>query len=86
MTQLTDDLLRELPKTDLHLHLDGSLRPETLLELADAQGVKLPAKSVKGLFDKVFKETYVDLPDYLSGFAYTCAVMRDGESIERIAF
>ena len=86
MTLITDDLLRELPKTDLHLHLDGSLRPETLLELADAQGVKLPARSVKGLYKKVFKETYADLPEYLTGFAYTCAVMRDAASMERIAF
>lgn len=86
MTKLTDDLIRELPKTDLHLHLDGSLRPETLLELADKQGVRLPARSVKGLYAKVFKETYQDLPDYLNGFAYTCAVMRKPSAIERIAF
>ncbi len=86
MTAITNELLRELPKTDLHLHLDGSLRPETLLELADAQGVKLPARSVKGLYKKGFKESYADLPEYLHGFAYTCAVMRDAASMERIAF
>jgi len=86
MTLLTDDLLRDLPKTDLHLHLDGSLRPETLLELADAQGVKLPARSVEGLFSKVFKDSYANLSEYLQGFAYTCAVMRDAASMERIAF
>ena len=84
--EITDALLQDLPKTDLHLHLDGSLRPETLLELADAQGVRLPARSVKGLYRKVFKFRYQDLPDYLQGFAYTCAVMRDPESMERIAF
>lgn len=84
MANITDALLQELPKTDLHVHLDGSLRPTTLLELADEQGVKLPARSVKGLYAKVFKESYRDLPDYLQGFAYTCAVMRDEAAIERI--
>ncbi|MHC4823818.1 MAG: adenosine deaminase family protein [Planctomycetota bacterium] len=86
MTTLTDALIRDLPKTDLHLHLDGSLRPETLLELADEQGVKLPARSVKGLYRKVFKESYSDLFDYLQGFAYTCAVMRTQAAVERIAY
>jgi adenosine deaminase len=85
MTALSDSLIQDLPKTDLHVHLDGSMRPETLLELAEEQGVKLPAKSVKGLYAKVFKEQYQDLPDYLNGFAYTCAVMRTPQAIERIA-
>ncbi len=37
------DLIHRLPKTDLHVHLDGSMRLETILELADTRGVKLPA-------------------------------------------
>ncbi len=86
MAVLTDALLRDLPKTDLHVHLDGSLRPQTLLELAEQQGVRLPARSVRGLFQKVFKQHYQDLPDYLQGFAYTCAVMRMPQAVERIAY
>ena len=39
----THDLLSRLPKVDLHLHLDGSVKPETLLELALTQGIELPA-------------------------------------------
>ena len=83
---LTADLLKELPKTDLHLHLDGSLRPATLLELAEERGVKLPAQTEAGLMRSVFKQRYANLPDYLRGFALTCAVLQDSESLERTTY
>jgi adenosine deaminase len=38
-----------LPKTDLHVHLDGSLRLDTMLELAEQDGVELPAADAEGL-------------------------------------
>src|SRR6185436_7835987 len=41
--RLTKDMLRRWPKVELHVHLDGSLRPATMLELARAQGIPLPA-------------------------------------------
>jgi adenosine deaminase len=81
----TPELLRALPKTDLHCHLDGSLRLDTLIELARARKVQLPSFTEEGLRELVFKEHYRDLPDYLHGFAYTCAVMDDEESLERVA-
>ncbi len=81
----TSTFLRAIPKTDVHLHLDGSLRVATLIELAKAQEVRLPSYSESGLFETVFKERYANLGEYLQGFAYTCAVMRDVESLERIA-
>jgi adenosine deaminase len=77
--------LERIPKTDLHVHLDGSLRLPTLIELARARKVALPSETPEGLRELVFKDTYRDLPDYLSGFAYTVAVMQEPESIERIA-
>ena len=83
--KITDDFLRQIPKTDLHLHLDGSLRLPTLLELAKQHRIKLPSHSEDGLRKLVFKHKYADLTEYLEGFAHTCAVMRDAESIERIA-
>ncbi len=82
----TTEFLRALPKTDLHCHLDGSLRINTLIELAAEQKVKLPSNTESGLRDLVFKDHYRDLPDYLHGFAYTCAVLRDAESLERVAY
>jgi len=80
------ELLAALPKSDLHCHLDGSLRLSTLIELAKDQSVTLPSYTPEGLEEQVFKESYRDLPDYLHGFAYTCAVLRDAEAIERVAY
>ncbi|MEM6454780.1 MAG: adenosine deaminase family protein [Acidobacteriota bacterium] len=78
--------LEALPKSDLHLHLDGSLRLPTLIELARARNVTLPSETPEGLLELVFKESYRDLPDYLHGFAYTCAVLTDAEALERAAY
>ena len=83
---ITDDFLQRIPKTDLHLHLDGSLRLPTLIELARQRRVRLPSYSADGLRRLVFKDRYRNLTEYLTGFASTCAVMQDAESIERIAF
>jgi adenosine deaminase len=84
-TVITEEFLRRIPKTDIHLHLDGSLRLPTLIELARQQRVKLPSTTTDGLDRLVFKKHYASLTEYLRGFAYTCAVMHDEESLERIA-
>lgn len=83
---ITDELLRALPKSDLHCHLDGSLRVPTLIELARERGVALPSETSEGLYEQVFKKTYRDLTEYLHGFAYTCAVLTDAEALERVAY
>lgn len=77
--------LERIPKTDLHLHLDGSLRIPTLIELAREAGVQLPSNTAEGLLETVFKSKYTDLPDYLKGFAYTTAVLQTPEALERVA-
>lgn len=83
---VTREFIRRVPKTDLHVHLDGSLRLDTLIELARQERVKLPSYEVAGLRETVFKDKYNDLADYLKGFAYTCAVMRTAENLQRIAY
>ncbi len=80
------DVIRALPKTDLHVHLDGSLREATLIELARERGVKLPSETVEGLNKLVFRPHYASLAEYLHGFALTGAVMKDAEALERIAY
>ena len=83
---VTDALIRGLPKTDLHVHLDGSLRIPTLIELSQAQGLPLPSSTEEGMRELVFKDTYASLPEYLDGFAYTCAALQTAEALERTAY
>jgi len=83
---ISKEFVQEIPKTDLHVHLDGSLRISTLIELARAQNVKLPSYTEEGLLEQVFKIHYQNLPEYLQGFGFTCAVMQDPESLERISY
>ncbi len=82
---LTEELVRALPKTDLHVHLDGSLRLPTLIELAKERKVALPSSSEEGLRKLVFKRAYKNLPEYLKGFEYTVACLKDAEALERTA-
>ena len=84
---LTPDLLRAAPKVVLHDHLDGGLRPATVLELADEVGHELPADDVESL-TRWFHEGAArrDLPTYLTAFAHTVAVMQTAEALERVAY
>jgi adenosine deaminase len=82
----TDQRLLRLPKAELHVHLDGSLRPATLIDLASEQGVVLPATDAPMLADRMIVRDATDLEDYLEPFRLTLAVMQDANSIERIAY
>lgn len=85
-SELSRELIEKLPKTDLHLHLDGSLRLDTLIELAKARNVKLPSSSRDGLLRTVFKRAYQNLPEYLKGFEFTVACLQDPEALERVSY
>jgi adenosine deaminase len=82
----TNSELATLPKADLHVHLDGSVRLETLIDLARKLNVKLPSYTVEGLKETVFKDQYADLVEYLKGFDYICAALADLEGLERVAY
>ncbi|MEI8346069.1 MAG: adenosine deaminase family protein, partial [Pseudomonadota bacterium] len=78
--------IQEIPKTDLHLHLDGSLRLATLIDLAKQFKVELPSYTEEGLRELVFKDSYQNLGEYLHGFMYTCGVLRWPEALERVSY
>ncbi|MCH2227698.1 MAG: adenosine deaminase family protein [Candidatus Caenarcaniphilales bacterium] len=78
--------IRNLPKTDLHVHLDGSIRLSSLIEFSKKLKLELPSYTVEGLKELVFKDKYKDLPEYLECFAYTCAALMDSENLEQAAY
>ena len=85
---LTPELLERVPKALLHDHLDGGLRPSTVVELAREYGYKgLPTTDVDDLahwFNRGAKRN--DLVLYLETFAHTIGVMQHKDAIERVAF
>jgi adenosine deaminase len=82
---LNADSIRRAPKVLLHDHLDGGLRPQTVLELADEAGYRdLPAGDPKTLRDW-FTAPTGSLVRYLETFAHTVAVMQRPEAVSRVA-
>jgi len=81
------EVFQALPKTDLHVHLDGSLRLRTILELAEAGGIELPAQDEAKLRETIgCGNNFGSLVEYLRGFDITLRVMQTEASLERIAF
>jgi adenosine deaminase len=81
-------VLKTLPKVLLHDHLDGGLRPATIIELAKAQQYdQLPSDNPEDLA-RWFHQgaNQGSLPKYLEGFAHTIAVMQTQEALERVAY
>lgn len=77
----------DLPKIDLHCHLDGSVRPQTVIDLAKQQNITLPSYDVDEINAlMVAPETCSDLPEYLSRFDLPVSVMQTADSLERISF
>ena len=85
-TAPTLEEIRRAPKALLHDHLDGGLRPQTILELADVIGHPLPAADEQALGDW-FRQaaTSGSLERYLETFAHTVAVMQTAEALHRVA-
>jgi adenosine deaminase len=86
MSSLDRELLHRLPKAELHVHLDGSVRPHTLLELAAEYGKPMPRSEPEELRDYMHVRDARNLVDYLSRFEITLSVMQTAESLERIAY
>src|SRR5437899_1628975 len=84
--RLTKDMLQRWPKAELHVHLDGCLRPQTMLELARAQGIRLPADTPEALAQALHVKHAQSLEEYLTKYEITLSVMQTAAALERIAF
>ncbi len=86
--KLSEKFIRTLPKVLLHDHLDGGLRPETVIELARDNGYKKLPTDDPGELAQWFHRGAQrgSLPLYLEGFAHTCGVMQTEEALERVAY
>ena len=80
----TTTLLESMPKAELHLHLDGSVRVDTALELARTRGVDAPT-TWRGMFDALVAPMPCrDQAELLRAFDLPIALMQDAEALERI--
>ena len=80
---LSDDLRQfivGLPKCELHVHLEGSIRPATLIEIADRHGAALPS----GLIGKAY--TFTHFQEFVDNYVAVCRCLQDEEDFARIAY
>ena len=85
--ELDKKLIKAMPKTDLHVHLDGSVRISTLLDLAKKQNVKLPESDPKKLKKLLVPGLHCkSLVDYLRPFDIVLSVLQEEEALSRVAY
>jgi adenosine deaminase len=76
----TSDWFAQLPKVELHCHIEGTMRPQTVAALSAAHGVVRPTASLDELF------TYNNLTGFLTVFWFVQSVLRTPEDWERLAY
>ncbi|MDG2331348.1 MAG: adenosine deaminase [Flavobacteriales bacterium] len=85
--ELSDSLIRSLPKAELHCHLDGSLRVATILELAKVQNIELPYDTEGELTDFLQVDDHCEsLEDYLKAFPIINQVLQTEQALEQVTF
>ena len=86
MSEISHDVLERLPKAELHVHLDGSLRPGTMVDLAAEYDVPLPSHDPGELEHLMRAEDARNLEEYLEKFRITLSLMQRPDALERIAY
>ena len=87
MNSISLDLIKKLPKVELHCHLDGSLRLNTIIDISKKNKIKLPSYEPT-ILSKVISldKKKVSLEEYIALFDITLSVMQDESSLERISY
>ncbi|CAG6021922.1 adenosine deaminase [Menidia menidia] len=84
---MAEKLIFNKPKIELHVHLDGAIRVETILDVAKTRGIPLPADTAEGLKDRIIVHEPGTLTTFLGKFnEYMHVIAGDREAIKRIAF
>jgi adenosine deaminase len=83
---LSRELIGRLPKAELHVHLDGSLRPETMIALADEAKLALPSSDAETLRRFMRVDDATNLEDYLRRFDITIPLLQTPDALERVAY
>ncbi len=83
---ITRDLIARLPKAELHVHLDGSLRPGTMIDLARDAGFVLPTTEPDALRRYMVVDNAHDLEEFLKRFDLTIPLLQTPEAIEQVAY
>ncbi len=84
--RLSKEALRAWPKVELHVHLDGALRPATMLDLAREQGIRLPAETAQGVAEALLVRDAKSLEEYLEKYTITLSVLQTAGALERVAY
>jgi len=82
MSQFPSEFVRGLPKAELHVHLEGSVDPATMLALAERHGVEPPAPDEAGIREWL---RFDGFPSFLERYFFVCGLLRDAEDFSRIA-
>ena len=87
MQEISFELIKGLPKVELHCHLDGSLRINTIIDIAKQKKVQLPTYNPNELFKLIsLDKQKVSLEDYIDRFDLTLSVLQDDDSLERVSY
>jgi len=87
MVNLTREFIKSLPKAELHCHLDGSMRVETIIDLAKKDKVELPEEDPEKLRNILeVGQDCKSLTEYLRPFDITCSVLQTKEALERATY